>query len=399
MTEHQEQLRAAWHRFCDELKKAGDIPLRPMAAQNPVDMAAAYRLLARNIGLALQFELDNGDPLHPELLTYFNPIRKQGGDNTDAHYVGAPINGTDTYRVTGHRGSSRYFGVTVVEAGDTPWGGGVAGVLFGDQIKVADDGTFEMWLSPERPAQIADQPDANWIRTTPDTFRVTFRQFFADWEGEQSMQARIDRITGDGAPPELTPQLVAEGLDRSAHWVNWSVTYWAEMIEKWKVQPNTFLSYRQLENRKIDATPGGEPIIAYWMVPEDEALIIRVTPPVAQYWALEFGNYWWETMDYRYRLSSTNCHHAVLEDDGELIVVISHDDPGLPNWLDPSGHSEGYLTFRWMLAQTCPIPEAVQVKRADLFDHLPKGIKRITPEGRREQLAERRRGIVNRFKW
>lgn len=392
MQDYETALRDAWHRFCDELKKAGDIPLRPMAAGNPVDKAAAYRLLARNIGLALQFELDNVDPLHPELLTYFNPIRKQGGDNTDAHYVGAPINGTDTYRVTGKRGSSKYFGVTVVEKGNTPWGGGVAGVLFGDQIKVEEDGTFELWLSPE-------PHEGNWIKTTPDTFRVTFRQFFADWEHEESMQARIDRITGDGAPPELTPELVVEGLDRSAHWVNWSVTYWAEMIEKWKVRPNTFLSYRQLDDNKIDATPGGEPIIAYWMVPEDEALIIRITPPEAHYWALEFGNYWWETMDYRYRLSSTNCHHAVMEDDGELIVVISHDDPGLPNWLDPSGHSEGYLTFRWMLAATCPIPTATQVKRKDLFDHLPANIKRITPEGRREQLAERRRGIVNRFKW
>lgn len=392
MTDHETQLREAWHRFCDELKKAGDIPLRPMAPGNPVDKAAAYRLLARNIGLALQFEMENADPLHPELLHYFDPIRKQGGDNTDALYVGGPINGTDTYRISGKRGSSRYFGVTVVERGETPWGGGVAGTLFGDQIHVEEDGSFELFLSPE-------PHPGNWIKTTPETFRVTFRQFFADWEGEEPMEARIDRLTGDGTPPQLTPEHVTEGLAAAAHWVNWSVEYWAEMIEKWKVQPNTFLSYRQLEDRKIDATPGGEPIIAYWTLPQDEALIVRVRPPVAAYWALEFGNYWWETMDYRYRLSSTNCHHATLEDDGELIVVISHDDPGVPNWLDPSGHSEGYMTFRWMLADSCPIPVATQVPRDALFDHLPGAVKRITDAQRQEQLAERRRGIVHRFKW
>lgn len=392
MADYEIQLRNAWHHFCDELKKAGDIPLRPTASSNPVDRAAAYRLLARNIGLALQFELDNNDPLHPELLHYFDPIRKQGGDNTDALYVGGPINGTDTYRISGKRGSSKYFGVTVVERGDTPWGGGVAATLFGDQIHVEEDGSFEIVVSP-------DPQPGNWLKTTPNAFRVTFRQFFADWENEEPMEARIDRLTGDGAPPELTPVKVAEGLAAAAHWVNWSVTYWADMIDKWKVQPNRFLSYRQLDDNKIDATPGGEPIIAYWMLPPDEALIVRVRPPACPYWALEFGNYWWETMDYRYRLSSTNCHHATLEDDGELIVVISHDDPGLPNWLDPSGHSEGYMTFRWMLAQTCPIPQAQQVKRTELFNHLPAGIKRITPDGRREQLAERRRGIVHRFKW
>lgn len=66
-------------------------------------------------------------------------------------------------------------------------------------------------------------------------------------------------------------------------------------------------------------------------------------------------------MDCRYRLSSTNCHHATLDDNGELILVISHNDPCLPNWPDPSGHSEGYATFRWMLAQSCLVK---QVKRS-----------------------------------
>jgi len=392
-TNDDQLLREAWNNFCDELKKAGDIPFRPTAASNPTDRSTAIRLLARNIGLALQFEMDNNDPLHPELLHYFNPIRKQGGDNTDALYVGAPINGVDTYRVTGKRGSARYFSITVVEKGDTPWGGGVANMLFGDQIHIEGDGTFELMVGPD------PQPGKNWIQTTPDTYRLTFRQFFADWEGEDPMEARIDRLTGDGAPPVLTPEGVAKGLADAAHWVNWSVTYWADMIDKWKVQPNTFLSYRQLEDRKIDATPGGQPMIGYWLLPPDEALIVRVRPPKAQYWALEFGNYWWETMDYRYRMSSTNCHHAVLEEDGELIVVVSHDDPGLPNWLDPSGHSEGYMTFRWMLAESCPVPQATQVKRAELFGHLPPNVRRITAESRRQQLAGRRRGIAHRFKW
>lgn len=392
MSDDDARLRAAWHRFCDELKAAGELAFRDTAASGLVDRAAGVRLLSRNIALALAFELENKDPLHPELLHYFDPLRKQGGDNTDALYVGAPINGADTYRVSGRRGGARYFGVTVVERGATPWGGGVASMLFGDQIKVAPDGSFELFLSPH------PQP-GNWLKTTPETFRVTFRQFFADWENEEPMEARIDRLTGDGAPPQLTPESVIDGLAGAAHWVGWSIRYWADMIEKWRVQPNRFLSYRQLDDNRIDATPGGEPLIAYWKLPRDEALIIRVRPPQAQYWAVEFGNYWWETMDYRYRLSSTNCHHAVLEEDGELLVVVAHDDPGLPNWLDPSGHTEGYVTVRWMLADHYPVPQCRQVKSADLFRHLPPEVRRITPAARREQLAARRRGVAKRFKW
>jgi hypothetical protein len=235
VSEPDTALKQAWHRFCDELKAAGDVAFRPTAAQGSVDRAAGVRLLSRNIALALLFELENNDAEHPELLHYFDPLRKQGGDNTDALYVGAPINGSDTYRVSGQRGSARYFGVTVVERGVTPWGGGVAGMLLGEQIRTDPDGSFELYLSPE-------PHPGNWIRTTPQSFRVTFRQFFADWENEAPMEARIDRLTGDGAPPALTPERVAAGLAGASHWVNWSLTYWADMIEKWKAQPNRFLS-------------------------------------------------------------------------------------------------------------------------------------------------------------
>ncbi|HPP82356.1 MAG TPA: DUF1214 domain-containing protein [Rubrivivax sp.] len=389
--EHDQVLRRAWEAFCDELKRAGDIPLRAPVPPHATDRAAGFEALARNISLALNFHHDYADPRYPELIHYFDPVRKQGGDNTDAVYVGATINGTDTYRISGDRGSAPYFAVTAVERGQTPWGGKVAHTLFDHDLQVEPDGRFELVCSPE-------PHPGNWLRTTPETFRVTFRQFFADWEHERPMKARIDRLSGDTSPPApLTPEKLAAQLSSAAKWVGESIAFWVRMIEMWKVMPNTFRSYKQLADRAIDATPGGEPMIAYWALPPDEALVVRVRPPVCRYWAVEFGNFWWTTMDYRYRLSNTNCHYAQLEDDGELVVVIAHEDPGLPNWLDTSGFAEGYVTYRWMLAQGCPEPQAVQVKTAQLHRHLPPNVKRITPEARREQLAARRRGVVNRF--
>ena len=114
----------------------------------------------------------------------------------------------------------------------------------------------------------------------------------------------------------------------------------------------------------------------------DEALIVRVKPPRARYWAVEFGNYWWSSMDYRNRLCGTNCHYAALEDDGELILVVSHVDPGVANWIDPSGFAEGYMTIRWMLADHYPQPQGTQVKLAELERHLPATTKRVTPAAR-----------------
>ena len=389
--DHEKVLRAAWDSFCDELKRAGEIPFRDPAPRHVAARAAGIEALARNISLALNFNHDYADPRYPELIHYFDPVRKQGGDNTDAVYVGATINGTDTYRISGDRGTARYFAITSVQRGQTPWGGKVAQTLFDHDLKVEPDGRFELIVSPE-------PHPGNWLRTTPETFRVTFRQFFADWETERPMKARIDRLTGDRSPPApIAPEQLAAQLLASAKWVNESIEFWVRMINMWKVMPNTFRSYKQLSDRAIDATPGGEPRVAYWSLPKDEALIIRVRPPACPYWAVEFGNFWWMSMDYRYRLSNTNCHYAQLEDDGELIVVVAHEDPGLPNWLDTSGFSEGYVTYRWMLAQSCPEPQATQVKTAELFKHLPARIKRITPDARREQLATRRRGVINRF--
>lgn len=386
-----ELLRRAWADFCDELKRAGDIPFGPSVPPHAADRTAGFEVLARNIALALNFQHDYADPRHPELIHYFDPVRKQGGDNTDAVYVGATINGTDTYRISGDRGTARYFAVTAVEKGETPWGGKVAQALFADDLQVEADGSFELIASPH-------PHPGNWLRTTPETFRVTFRQFFADWEHERPMKARIDRLTGDTLPPAPPdPQTLARQLLASARWVNESIGFWIYMITMWKAIPNTFRSYKQLADRAIDATPGGEPMVAYWMLPPDEALIVRVRPPRCRYWAVEFGNFWWTSMDYRYRLSNTNCHYAELEYDGELIVVIAHDDPGVPNWLDTSGYAEGYVCYRWMQADTCPVPQATQVKRAELSAHLPPAARRITPEARREQLAARRRGVINRF--
>ncbi len=90
-------------------------------------------------------------------------------------------------------------------------------------------------------------------------------------------------------------------------------------------------------------------------------------------------------------------HYAAMEEDGELIVVVSHVDPGVPNWLDCSGFSRGYITYRWMLSEDQPIPRVDQVKISDLFGDLPKQVKRIDHTERERQIGQRRRGVFARF--
>ncbi len=388
------QIKDDWRRFCEELYEAGDILFRDTTPPDDVTRATGLRLLSRNIALALQFELENCDPKHPELLHYFDPLRKQGGDNTDALYVGAPINGSDTYRIAGHRGSARFMAITVLEDGDTPWGGKVTASLFGKDLIVDEAGNFELTLSPD------SQPLSHkntWIQTTPDSYRITFRQFFADWLTESPMQASIECLTHSEPPAPPSSADIGKRLQKAVHWLRWSTSYWAEQIDKWQAHPNAFYAYGEWDKNTIDATPGGLPLIAYWQVQPDEAMIVRVRPPQADYWAVEFGNYWWESMDYRYRLCSTNCHHAELAEDGELILVLSHTDPLVPNWLDCSGYPQGYITVRWVGTDHYPRPQCQKVKLSDMKQYLPDNLRRINAAERQAQLAERRRGVIQRF--
>lgn len=384
-------LHNAWNLFCDQLKKSGEIPSAMTLPGSERDRTAGYLQLLRNLSLAFDFNYEYNDPLFPEFFRYFSPTRKQGGDNSDCVYVGAAVNGIYDYEISGDRGTSKYFSIVLVEEGDTPWGGKVASQLFGHEIATDEQGQFKLIISP-------DKHDGNWLKSTAKTFRVTIRQYFADWENERPMYAKITRLSGPDVPaPLLSAELLEKGLIESVHWLQDSVTYWSKMLEKWQPYRNRFRSYWQLEDNAIDATPGGDPLVCYWELAPDEALIIRVRPPECQYWSVEFGNCWWETVDYRYRLANTNMHYAQLEHDGELIVVASHADPGVPNWLNCSGFSRGYVTYRWMLSDEHPVPVATQVKLDQLHQHLPPDVKKISEEGRKEQIRIRRSGVLARF--
>ncbi|QZP07617.1 DUF1214 domain-containing protein [Caenibius sp. WL] len=389
MPSDEELLRTAWADFCDNLKQAGEIAFDPAMPAASLDRTAGLRQIARNIALALQFEFENCDPLHPQLLHYFDPIRKQGGDNPDALYLGAPINGQDHYRIFGQRGSADYVAITAVESGGTPFGGSPASMLRGDDLELGPDGSFEVNIGPE-------SCGPNWLRTSTQTYRVTIRQFFGDWVKERPMRAAIEHVGPLSVRPVPGPETLAEGLARSSEWLATSVRYWAEMLARWKDQPGSFRTYGEVVTSKVDATPGGEPVTAYWMLPRDEALIVRVTPPKVRYWSVELGNAWWESMDYRDRLSSTNHHYARLEKNGELVIVISHSDPGVPNWLDASGHSEGFITFRWIGAELSARPTMERVS----LDHLGAALRdcqKIEPAERTAQIAERKLGLLQRF--
>lgn len=389
------QQRAAeiWDRFCDTLKEAKATLFHERGPDGAQDLAAGVRMLSRNIPIALDKMFENADPLHPAFIHHNDWRHKFAGDNPDCLYLWAPINGSDSYRITGMWGNAAYIVFTINDYVNTVTGGKVAANLFGNDVIVEDDGSFEVIIGPEEP----DPRPKNWMKSNPTTFRVLLRQFFGDWENEEKITLRIDRL-GDAPPAEMTPESVNEGLIASARQVADLTAFWVNTLSKWQPNPLRFLSFQEVTQGTISAaSPGGANMSCYWEMGGDEAIVVRVRPPKAQYWNMEIGNWWYESMDYRHRLSSTNSHYAELEDDGELIVVVSHDDPGVPNWLDASGYSRGHLTVRWMKAETTPVPLVERIKRSELCSRLPAKVHTIDAAARKEQIAARNRGVMKRF--
>jgi hypothetical protein len=366
--------------------------LKRNSARYPLGEASTIVHVLQNLQLGLAMNYVNADPARPTLFNYMNPHVKQGGDNTDAFYSGFAVDARNTYRLHGKLGGARYVSFTTVERDDsTPWGGAMGAALYGHEMEVEPDGSFEVIVS-------AKPHEGNWLRITESDFRVTVRQFFADWENEAPMSVMVELVGESGIEPIANnAENMMQAMEASVEWLHTTVNFWQDVIDMYRQHPNAFKSWRELTGDGVNATPGGDPDICYWNIPEGKALILRVRPPECLFWNVEFNNPWWETMDYRFHLAGTNNHHAVLEDDGEVILVAAHEDPGLPNWLDTCGHTEGMMGRRWMFAKENPRYSCTLVDFDQLDAVLPAGVKRITPEARKEQLAARRRGLYKRF--
>lgn len=82
---------------------------------------------------------------------------------------------------------------------------------------------------------------------------------------------------------------------------------------------------------------------------------------------------------------------------------MAHRDPGVPNWIDTTGHREGFLTPRWAYSQTPPQDQwptigANKVPLNEIRKHLPDGVRSVAPEERRERLRIRSEHVKRRYR-
>jgi hypothetical protein len=350
----------SWEEFCDTLKAAGASLKFPGTPQDAKSQAEGYRYLSRLARAGLEGFLEDADPATPVLKRVVHETVKMGADNPDNYYQNASISGKYEYRIVGNRGSVRYLAFGT-QAGHYGQGGGMpmTGFLESSRLALAPNGDFELAVSSEpRPG--------NWLPMQSETGLLIVRQTFGDRQKEKLATLRIERIDSPALPASSTPQLIDDGLRNASTLVAGASLLFAKWARDFQAHSNSLPRFDQ----EVSNRAGGDPNIAYYhshfRLSSDEALVIEAMPPRCDYWNFQLNNYWMESLDYRYFKIHVNSSTAVLEKDGSVRIIVAHRDPGLPNWLNTVGHEQGTMCWRWVRADSHPVPRTRVVKFQEL---------------------------------
>ena len=353
----------SWNEFCDTLKAAGAALQFPGTPRDSFNQAEGYRYLSRIARAGLMAFVEHADPKAPVLHRVVNEITKLGADNPDNFYQTAALNGNYEYKITGRRNTIAYLSFGT-QSGNYGQGRGLppTGHIESDQIEMDETGYFELILS--RTPQ-----DRNWLPMTPETGTLVVRQTFLDRETEIPAELHIERIScpeDERRPSPLTPQQIDEGLQKAGTVVAGAPLLFAKWARDFQKHSNELPMF----DPEVSLAAGGDPNIIYyhshWAIAEDEALLIEVTPPECEYWNFQLNNYWMESLDYRHHRIHTNKYLAHYEDDHSVRLIVAHENPDRPNWIETAGHAFGTMCFRWVRAKEHPQPQARLVKLSDL---------------------------------
>ncbi len=350
----------AWDAFCDRLRSAGAVLERDLSPSDALEQAEGLRYLSRLTRLALEKFVEHDDPSAPRFYRLSHETAKIGADNPDSFYQNAAISGDLEYRLWGTRGTVAYLGFgTYYGHYGSKAPCGCSGYLEAGNLVVDPDGRFEIRLS-------CQPQSGNWLPMRPDSSMLIVRQNFLDRASERAADLHIERLGGTTPPPPLAADRLVAGLEGASSFVAGTATLFASWAEGFRREPNEL----QPLDPAVTGGAHGDPNIffymGYWLLADDEALVIEGTPPVCDYWNFQVNNHWMESLDYRYHTVHTNKHTTHYERDGSFRLVIAHRDPGLPNWLDTAGHDRGTMALRWAKAKSHPQPLCSVVKVADL---------------------------------
>ncbi|MET0983847.1 MAG: hypothetical protein ABW034_00430 [Steroidobacteraceae bacterium] len=340
-------------------------------------------------------KVTNSDPNYPKVLgNLWQPSRQwwgpripgsraSGGDGPDNQYTIIPLDGFSRFEVRAQCFEPRPADVPLMVRTDTA-ATATGAMIDWQDVTIDSRGQFSLTLGPEpadgRPHHIQLPPDARWL---------FIRNCRGDWR-DVPIAFSVERLDPPRAPPLTERQLA----DRAARW----------MVEH---VPAMFWYIRVFANLEANAvtapfgTGGISGLVTQLIsfvrldLADDEAYVVTFGMGDATFRDLVVQDWWFRTIDFWERQTSLCVGQAVPNDDETTTYVISARDPGVHNWLDTTGLRHTHIVHRWQgmpREPNRPLPLAIGrvVKLAELEQALPRGMRRVSPDQRQQQLLERR---------
>jgi hypothetical protein len=350
---------ALWNDFCDALRSAGEVVLRPEVPADPLDRAEGYRYLTRILRLALEMQVENAEARTPRLALGCRADIKLGNDNPDSYYLTAPLDAAFEYRIRGRLGTVPVLSFGAYFGGMGSPRSGCSGSLEKSQLAVDVDGRFEIGLGA-RPGP------GNWIALDPEAgpHSLVVRQTFTDRRTQRVAELSLERVGGERGAPALDAEAFHDRLLAAARYVQANTALFADWARDFQRHPN---EVRPLDVSRAQGDPSLFYLQGYWSLAPDEAYLLEFRPPDCDYWNFQLNNYWLESLDHRDHRIDLNHVAARPEADGRVRIVVAHRDPGHPNWIETASHARGTMGLRISKGRTQPVVE----QRVVPFDAIP----------------------------
>jgi hypothetical protein len=395
-------LREAWDSYYATLDE-----MRELLESSSMFLNPRYRAKAYHCMMEIQ-SISYNMAVAPRLVTprihtnsgWHDDLHSMGLVGPDWHYGLMYLDGAHTYRLTGRLGDNELLLIQVV---NKPLG--IEGSETTGNYNLAD-----MDVTPDRGYDITiggPETQGNWIPLdeTSNCNFVFIRTQITKFGNENIGEYRIERTTPAGPEyyelEEFDEATMAERIHR------------AEMTMRIYIKEFTIGIYDFAmagsggEINTMSLAPGlvfqgGSPFSRYaqgvFSIEEDEALIVELErPPDAPYWGFMLGDVWSRCLPFSRYQTSLNDAQAVKDSDGAYRFVVSIRDPGVANWLDPTGHNDGEIFFRNYLTMDDIVPSVRKVGFDEVMAQLPPDTATVTPKERDESIRYRREGFVKLY--
>ena len=380
-----------WQEFLRRLDELGRAVTTEPFPTTAADHVEGLRHLALQTVCWLEWSVGHQDPRAPMFQRQNDLVLQWGGPNADNVYRHARVHPSLRYRIVGKMHSCEDFILAIRRNFMHMEGSGTIAELSGHDIGIGPGDDFEILLGGD-----GDEP--NRVPLPDGALSVSIREYYFDWQAREPATFTIECLDVDSPPGPFTDDALTFGLEEAATHLHRSLTYWNRyMLDARAGQVDNEFGGGYDVARGLKAANYA---FCFFDLAPDEALIVDCDIPQSRYWSFHlYSLAWWEALEYGSRVTTRNQTQTHVSGDGRVRVVVAHEDPGVPNWLDTEGRREALLTLRWFWATGDPPQPATRlVKLADVRAALPADTPFVSAADRRAELARRRAHLAWRFR-